>query len=34
MRRLLKRLIVWALSVDEVKHDPAELDRKASQEGR
>lgn len=29
MRRLLKRLIVWALSADEVKHDPAELDKQA-----
>ena len=30
MRKLLRKIILWALAAGKVKHDPAELDRQAS----
>lgn len=30
MRRLLRRIIIWALNAEEYKHDPADLDREAA----
>lgn len=30
MRKLLRKIILWALGANEPKHDPSELDRIAS----